>query len=165
MYTKHSNRRTKSTLVNLEPLIQEGLSKVNCAKRLGVCPATIDNHLEAEGTKWGDFKTNVLNGFTDEMELVNPDVEIDNDFKPVHEFTEISEDLYKSMLLNAAHQNPTDIRIITELRNYLDKTEKMKIEKGDLILSESDMEKLVFETEEIIPEIRGLLRGVDYEDI
>lgn len=47
-------------------------------------------------------------------------------------YDKISEELYGDMLLAAAKKDPANLRIITEVRNWLDATGRLTVEKGDL---------------------------------
>lgn len=184
MSKNKTSTKTKQTLIRLEDLIAKGFSKNSCASELGISVRTLDRHLEAENRGWKEFRSWVLEELEsasksvindkNQKKIDKIDVEFDNETfneddsqenveNILSGFNEINENLYTTMLLRAAQDSPTDIRIITEVRNYLDKTEKMRVEKADLQLNERDMGDLIIEAERIIPELRVLIRNENKE--
>lgn len=133
---------------------QRGLTQGQVGEILGISKQAVSVWLKGKKIKWKELQV-PLNQFPLAVGVKSQSTQKKGKLKPkqagimgsndnsklesqAHEelsldrHKEISEELYAEMLLAAAKKDPSNLRIIAEVRNYLDTTMKFKTEKGDL---------------------------------
>lgn len=77
----------------------------------------------------------------------------ENSQSRMDKYDQITEAMYQDMLLACAKKNPGDLRVLAEVRNYLDKTERFTSEKGGFLKTPAEAKDIEVKARAILREI------------
>jgi len=179
--SREVDRANRMFLSAVREGLRNNLNQVGIGEELSMSKQSVSKKLKKLGYKWTEMKLEF--GQSPSSKLVNESAKKKSNFKSsknaqtlkteqngnnhdsnsqsgaknnqptLEKYNQINEAMYQEMLLACAKANPSDLRVLAEVRNYLDKTERFTSEKGGFLKTPEEARDIEVKARAILKQI------------